>query len=133
MAEFAIAVPVLLMILLGVFDLGRGVYMYNGVAEAAREIARATSVHPGTAAGPSVETLDVVAIQKALVPGMVTPSWPSDFSCSDVGDSPTSRHDSPCKSGEYVTVTVKAPYKPIAFLGLVGPFQLQSSSSIAVP
>ncbi len=51
LVEFAIVIPVFLVILMGVVDLGRGIYMYNGVAEAAREIARVTSVHPGSTLG----------------------------------------------------------------------------------
>ena len=48
LVEFALALPIFLMLMLAVFDLGRAIYMYNGVAEAARELARVTSVYPGT-------------------------------------------------------------------------------------
>jgi Flp pilus assembly protein TadG len=133
LAEFALTIPILLILLMAVFDLGRGIYMYNGVSEAAREIARATSVHPGTSAAPSSETAAVVATQKALVPGMVTPAWPTDYGCSDVADTPSKRHASPCASGEYVTVKVTATYRPVSLLGLLGNIPLSSSSTVAVP
>ena len=34
LVEFSLAIPVFLVMILGVFDLGRGIYMYNGLAEA---------------------------------------------------------------------------------------------------
>ena len=47
LVEFSLAVTVFLALIMGVVDLGRVVYQYNGGAEAARELARVTSVHPG--------------------------------------------------------------------------------------
>ena len=50
--------------MMAVFDLGRAIYMYNGVAEAARELARVTSVHrraTRAALGASAETAAVLA------------------------------------------------------------------------
>jgi hypothetical protein len=46
--EFAIVLPVFLAILLGMIDIGRGVWANNTVANAAREAARYASVHGGT-------------------------------------------------------------------------------------
>ncbi len=39
--EFALVLPILLLLLIGVFDFGRAFYYYNAVANAAREGARA--------------------------------------------------------------------------------------------
>ena len=65
--------PVLL-ILMGILDLGRGIYMSNGVSQAAREIARTTAVHPCNTAsctlGNSAETLATIATQQRLVPNL---------------------------------------------------------------
>jgi len=41
MVEFAILAPVFFVLLLGTIDLGRGVYIYNSLSDAAREGARA--------------------------------------------------------------------------------------------
>ena len=46
LVEFALVLPIFLMLLLGVFDLGMAIYRMNGTSQAAREIARAASVHP---------------------------------------------------------------------------------------
>ena len=51
-----------LILLMGVIDLGRGIYMMNGTSEAARDITRATIVHLTASAGTlgmSAETTDV--------------------------------------------------------------------------
>jgi Flp pilus assembly protein TadG len=45
MVELALSLLVLLGLLLGILDLGRAIYMYNGVEQAEREIARVASVH----------------------------------------------------------------------------------------
>ena len=53
LVEFSLAVIPFLILLMGVFDLGRGIYMMNGTSEAAREINRVTIVHLTTAPAPS--------------------------------------------------------------------------------
>lgn len=40
LVEFALALPILILLLLGIFDLGRAVYAFNTVNNAAREAAR---------------------------------------------------------------------------------------------
>jgi Flp pilus assembly protein TadG len=111
----------------GLFDLGRGIYMYNGVSEAAREIARVTVVHPGIVLGTTDETLDRVAVQQGLIPELQDPT----YECVNVDGSPST--NDPCTSGDYVRVTVTAPYRPMSLLGMNGVFNLSSSSSIRIP
>ena len=48
MVELALLLPILLVILLGVFDLGRGVYAYNTVSNAARAAVRVAVVDQDT-------------------------------------------------------------------------------------
>ena len=125
--EFSLAVLVFLTILAGMFDLGRAVYTYNGVAEAAREIARVTSVHPGTTLGTSSETLAVIGSQQGLVPGLEAPT----FTCVDIDGSVIS---GTCAPGKWVKVVVSAPYQPATpLIGLAGPFTLESSSRVQIP
>jgi Flp pilus assembly protein TadG len=127
LVEFSLAIMVFIVMLVGLFDLGRGVYTYNGVSEAAREIARATAVHPGIVLGASNETLDRIDVQRRLVPDMGTPT----FECVRVDGSASPNN--PCASDDYVRVTVTATYRPIAMLGLGGPVTLSASSSIRLP
>jgi Flp pilus assembly protein TadG len=126
LVEFALALTVFLGMLMGVFDLGKGIYMYNGVSQAAREIARVTSVHPGTTLGGSAETAAVIATQKGLVPSLGDPT----FSCVDVAGNPKA---SACESGDLVKVRIVAPYRPITpLLSLTGTWAMQGSSSVEI-
>ena len=90
LVEFALALPIFLMLMMAVFDLGRAIYMYNGVAQAARELARVTSVYPGTpgALGSTTQTAAVLATQKALIPSLGNPT----FTCVDIDGSSCHRN-----------------------------------------
>ena len=56
LVEFAIMLPILLLLILGVFDLGRVIYYYSAIANAAREGARfGVVLEPGSASEASVE------------------------------------------------------------------------------
>ncbi len=128
LVEFAIVLPVFLLILMGVVDFGIAIYKFNGVSQAAREIARVTSVHPcaGTtpcAPGASPETAAVVQIQKGLIPGLLV----DKIECVDnagVGASPCDF------SKDSVQVTVTAPYQPVTpILGSVISWTMKGISS----
>lgn len=124
MVEFSLVILLFLGLIVALFDLGRGVYMYNGVSEAAREIARRTIVHPGDPLGQSDETQDVVSVQRGLVPAMNDPV----FACEDAAGAPSG-----CGSGNYVRVIVTATYRPSPLLALVPEITLSSSSSMQIP
>jgi hypothetical protein len=132
--EFALAIPLFIILLLGVLDLGMAIYRVNGSSEAAREIARAASVHPcivNTACvlGSSPEVQAVIAIQKGLIPNLSNPT----FKCVRPDGSVISGSGDGCAPGYSVRVTVVAPYAPISpLLGLTGTWNLQSSSTIKI-
>jgi Flp pilus assembly protein TadG len=44
LVEFALIVPVFILLLVGLFDLGRGVFAFNTISNAAREAARVAIV-----------------------------------------------------------------------------------------
>lgn len=46
LAEFALVLPLVLLLVLGFLDLGRAIYYYSAISNAAREGARYASVHP---------------------------------------------------------------------------------------
>jgi hypothetical protein len=126
-AEFALTIGIFVVLLIGALDLGRGVYLFNGVSEAAREIARTTSIFPGSPTlGSSSETADVVTVQQGLVPGLTTPS----YACIDIAGTAQS---GTCDVGEWVTVTVSAPYQPATpLLAFFGSLTFTSSSSAEI-
>jgi len=130
LVEFALVFPLLAIILFGIIDLGRGIYMYNGVSQAAREIARSASVHPGSPLGSSPETTAVIDVQRKLVPGIRAGSLGITFHCEGL-DGTTVPGDGAggCAAPDVVRVVVTAQYSPVALLGFGGPLTLSSSSS----
>lgn len=127
LVEFAFAIIVFLMLFIGMIDIGRGVFMFNGVASAAREIARETSVYPGDAGiGASAESVAMYATQRALVPGLTAPTYEClDISGSLVVDG--------CQPGDWVRVTTTTTFQPaVPFLVPLGPLVLTSSSSAEI-
>jgi Flp pilus assembly protein TadG len=135
LVEFSLTIIVFLIILMGVFDFGMAIYKYNGVSQAARELARVTSVHPCAVAGAltctpggSAETSEVLATQKNLVPGLTDPV----FTCVD--DTGATVAPNPCDfSKDSVKVEITAPYRPTTpLLGLTGTWTMKGSSSAQI-
>jgi hypothetical protein len=129
LVEFSIALTVFLMLLMAVFDFGRGIYMYNGVAQAAREIARTESVHQGKTDW-STEAQSTIATQKGLVPGLALPLWKCVAS-ADAND--TAGTTGECDEGTFVVVTARASYVPVSLLGFLGTINLEAKSRVQVP
>ena len=132
LVEFSLALIVFLVLLMGILDLGRGIYMFNGVSQAAREIARVTSVYPGgVALGTSTQTTSVVNTQKGLIPNLGSPT----FTCLDIdGSAGALENNGKCQSGMQVQVTVSATYGPVTpILGLVGTWDMSATSSVQLP
>ena len=127
MVEFSLAIIVFLVLMMGVFDFGRAIYQYNGVSQAAREIARVTAAHPGTDftldAGRSSETKGVIQTQKGLIPNLQEPA----IKCVEVDGTEITSH---CVAGKWIQVRISAPYTPITpLLGLTGIWDFFSSST----
>jgi Flp pilus assembly protein TadG len=127
-AEFALALIPLLFMVFGVFDLGRAIYLYNATAEAAREIARATTVHPYSTCctyGSSPETQAVISAQKKAIPGLTTSGI--SVSCVDISDA-TVANDS-CRPGDFIKVRVVVGWTPATpLLAALGDLHVSSVS-----
>lgn len=54
LVEFALLVPILILLIFGLFDFGRAIYAYNAVSNAAREGARIAIVDQGPTSGVSL-------------------------------------------------------------------------------
>lgn len=129
LVEFSISIIVFLMLLMAVFDFGRAIYTNNGLAQAAREVARTASVHQGDSDW-SDEAKATIATQKTLVPGLTFPLWKCVGS-GDTNDSAgTTEH---CAEHSYIVVTARSTYKPISLLGFLGTINLEAKSRIQVP
>lgn len=137
LVEFSLVLIPFLWLLLGLVDVGRGIYMYNGVAQAAREIARADSVHAcdttptACQVGTSTQTARTIATQKGLIPGLGGTGSSITFACTDASDTVLS---SGCVSGQFVRVTVTLPFRVVTpLLGMVAPSTLTSTSHVQIP
>ena len=136
--EFSLVLIPFLWILMGITDLGRGIYMNNGVGQAARELARATSVHPCDPGakvctlGTSAETAETLGTQEALVPGLGEAGSSVTFACTTINDEVLSSVN--CPSGAFVRVHVTVPFQVITpLLSMVGPSVLASTSHVQIP
>lgn len=126
LVEFSLGITVFLAILIGTLDLGRAVYQQNAVSQAAREIARVTSVHPGDTLGASSETAATVAAQRRIVPGLSV----TGYSCVDIAGSAVSGS---CEPGSWVRVTVVSRFDAaLPLLAALGPINLSSASSAEI-
>lgn len=111
LVEFSLAVIPFLILMMAIFDLGRGIYMMNGTSEAARDITRVTIVHPDDGSGNlgmSADTTAVIANQRNLIPGLsIDPA--TDITCVDEYDQAVVL----CLPGHFIKVHVTAEFEPI--------------------
>jgi Flp pilus assembly protein TadG len=127
LVEFALGITIFLTLLIGLVDLARAAFLFNGVSEAAREIARVTSVHPGTLGlGTSTETTNAVDAERALVPGLSVTS----YTCLDLDGSTVT---GTCQPGDWVKVSVQTSFQPILpLLSAFGPISFTTASSAKI-
>jgi hypothetical protein len=130
LVEFSIVLVPFLLLVMGMVDMGRGIYTYNGVSHAAREIARETAVNPydvccdiGTGAG--VES--VKASQKSLVPGLTDAGI--TIECVSIQNEVIP--DLQCHPNDFIRTTIEVPFQPITpLLGQLGPFDLTAVARV---
>jgi Flp pilus assembly protein TadG len=136
LVEFSLALIPFLIVVMGIVDLGRGIYMNNGVSEAAREIARVTAVHPGTTLGDSAQTQAVVGTQRNLVPGLADPAATITFTCTTISDVTIAGTGCATTSSRvaFVRVQVTVPFSVLTpILSMVAPSTLSSIAHVQVP
>lgn len=113
LVETALVLPVLLIILLGIFDFGRAIYAYNTISNAAREAARLAVVDQNEDA--------VIAVGKQAAIGLPPDDIDVDFpapTCNLIG----------CD----VQVTVSYRWGAITPIigGLAGPIDISSTTAM---
>jgi len=134
LVEFSLAVIPFLILLMAIFDLGRGIYMMNGTSEAAREISRVTIVHHGANAGNlgfSADTTAVIEAQRKLIPGLdIDPAV--DITCVDELDQPVVGLCTP--KIHFIKVHVTAEFEPITpLVSAFGSHTFESTSRMQIP
>lgn len=116
--EFALIAPILILILVGILDLGRAVNAYVTVGNAAREGSHYLALHP-TAAPSAIAS----AVRQRVVP--LDPAQVSVSASYYDGSSfqvwPSSPTPNPSPSYTPVRVTVSYPWSAATFIGLFFP------------
>lgn len=81
MVEFAIILPVLLLMLMLIFDVGRSIYTYSVIHNAAREAARYGIVHPTDQTGATQTALQLTSglDQTGISVSYPAPATPGTF------------------------------------------------------
>jgi Flp pilus assembly protein TadG len=86
LVEFALMVPILFLLIVGLVDIGQGLQAYVALGNAVRETARETAVHGAAAStpwGPAANDANVTTSLRSRAVGLdgsaitVTSSWPS--------------------------------------------------------
>lgn len=130
LVEFALILPVLLLILLGLFDFGRAIYAYNSIANAAREAARVAIVDQTVSGGVPVAAAE--AANQATALGL-DPSDANDvqvrYRLPDLSAACPDRW-----FGCIAEVRVQYQFQPITpVIGtLIGPITLSSTTQVPI-
>ena len=90
LVEFAITLPLIVVVVLGLIDLGRGVFAYNTLAQSARQANRTAMVDQ------DVSRVEAVAISNAVTLGLTSSNvdvcfkdpYTSEVDCSDPSAEP---------------------------------------------
>jgi len=145
-AEFALVFPLIVLLLFGVFDMGRAVYAYNSIANAAREGARVAAVNqldPGVTHTGCNEDMPVedttnprwwpkscaaaAAVSLGLSPGSVTITYAAPGDATNLICTSASLH-----VGCIATVGVAYTWSAITPVigAFLGPINMNASSQI---
>lgn len=117
--EFALVLPILLLLIMGTIDFARAYNTHISLTAAAREGARHMAIEDDPSCNSSPEGATHVTIQAA-------PSLNPPLSCSDVAITPST-----CTSGDKVTVT--AAYSFDYITPISGLLQMFGGSALASP
>lgn len=133
LVEIALALPVFLLIVLGLFDVGRGVFMYAGLTNAAREGARLAIVNQDKAMiGQRVQGMALTAEVSNL--GNLNDLVSFRQSSPNLADPLANPECSPPALGCIAVVQARATWTLITPLvgSLVGPINLVARSELPV-
>ena len=120
LVEFAVILPVLLMVLWGIFQFGIAFNDYIQVTSAAREGARKAAVSRSLG-GPAPQLRPPSPLRKAVAPDL-------HLTTSQITVTPANNW----QAGTDVTVTVKYPYKINIIGRVVGSGNLTSSTTMRI-
>jgi TadE-like protein len=122
--ELALVLPVFFLLVFGLIDLGRAVFIYNSLAEGSREGARWGSVQARAFDDASRTTIEEHVVD--LLVGVPTPTVTAD--CTPRGGLPG------CTALDTLVVRVEADVEMITPLigSFIGPVHLEAQSEVVV-
>jgi len=125
-AEFALAVPIFLLMIFGLLDIGRLVYINNAIAQGAREAARWGSVQGRSASAAS--RASIAAYARASMAAVPSPAV--SVTCEDASGTVIVQ----CGSNDLLIVQVSSPVSMFTPLiaQLVGPVTASTTSQVVV-
>jgi len=128
LVEFALILPVLILIFMGIVDFGRAIYAYNSVSNAAREGARVGIVDQGTGSGGAYKAA-IEAANQATALGL-SPTDPNQVLVTfpDPGNCPTLEVGCP------ISVRVQYQFSAITpIIGrIIGPLTVGSTTELPI-
>lgn len=120
LVEFALILPIFLLVLVGIFDMGRAVYYYNTISNAAREAVRLAIVDQNATA------ITGKAVSHAASVGVTSSDVTVEFRTSD----DSAACPAPYKIGCLAVVTVNYDFNAATPIigNLIGTVALQATS-----
>jgi Flp pilus assembly protein TadG len=123
LVEFALVLPIFILVLMGLFDLGRGVYAYNTLSNASREAARVAIVNQVPA------TVQAEAVKQAVGLGITGANVTIAYAESD-GTVCTAPYNLSCIAS--ITVTYQFTAATPVISQIVGPFPISATTEMVV-
>jgi Flp pilus assembly protein TadG len=129
LVEFALTLPLIVLIIVGLIDLGRGVYMYNTLAQAARQANRTAIVDQdvNSVVAVAASSAATLGLSSANVDVCFKTSGSTQTNCNDPTADPCS---SPYSIGCLAIVRTHIAFSPLTPIisSLVGSIQMSSTS-----
>ena len=128
LVEFALVLPVIVLLIFGIVDVGRAVFTYNTLSEAARQASRTAIVNrsSGAAAGAAIDYAPTLGLTTSDVHVCYKISTSTQRDCNALGTQPCSTIVVGCLA----IVDVSLPYTPLTpvISNILGTVNLSSTS-----
>jgi Flp pilus assembly protein TadG len=136
LVEFALVLPIFLLMLMGIVDAGRLIYTYNTVSNAARDGARVAIVNQSTTGTNTCDTTSATAypVGCAVASGLVLNIDPTTDVSVQYNDDTDTTPCSPVAIGCIAVVTVTGTYQPLTPLigQIIGTIDVSSTTKMPI-
>jgi Flp pilus assembly protein TadG len=136
LVEFALVLPIFLLMLMGIVDAGRLIYTYNTVSNAARDGARVAIVNQSTTGTNTCDTTSATAyaVGCAVASGLVLNIDPTTDVTVQYNDATDTTPCSPVAFGCIAVVTVTGTYQPLTpVIGqIIGTIDVSSTTKMPI-